>query len=182
MKHPFWSSEKILSLSALFISLLTLVVFIYQTDLIREQQYKSVYPHLGFANHYGGTLRYEYVITNEGIGPALVEEVIVKYGDAKYEDIIDFVDDRMQEADSVTYFHANLRKGRLIPAGEKISLIKLASEQDLEGTGLPLNTHSGSAQLYQVLNSDSLQIEVRYRSIYDEYWIIRNGGRSPEKQ
>ena len=182
MKRSFWSSEKILSLSALFISLLTLIVFIYQTDLIRKQQYKSVYPHLGFINRFGGTLNYEFAITNEGIGPALIDEVTVQYGDKNYEDVIDFVDEQMGETDSITYFHANLSSGRLIPAGEHIALIELASEQDLVGTGLPANTHRGAFKLYKVLNSDSLTIEVKYSSIYGESWIIRNGSESPEMQ
>ena len=182
MKRSFWSSEKILSMSALFISLLTLIVFIYQTDLIRKQQYKSVYPHLGFINRFGGTLNYQYVLNNVGIGPAIIDEVRVQYGEKNYEDIINFVDDQIEESDSITYFHTNLARGRLIPAGEHISLIKLASEQDLEGTGLPLNNNKGSFQLYEVLNSDSLIIEVKYSSIYGESWIIRNGSKSPEMQ
>ncbi len=33
---PFWTGDKLLSIAAVFVSLLTLVVFIYQTNLIRK--------------------------------------------------------------------------------------------------------------------------------------------------
>ncbi len=55
-------SDKILSLSAMFISICTLVVFLYQTNLIRKQQYMSVYPHLLLGNYGTWTPNYKFVL------------------------------------------------------------------------------------------------------------------------
>lgn len=50
-KKKFWTSEKILSLSAIFMSACTLLTLIYQTNLMLNQQQMSVYPHLEIGAH-----------------------------------------------------------------------------------------------------------------------------------
>jgi len=42
IKQPFWNNEKLLGISALLVSTMSLIVFVYQTDLLRKQQYMSV--------------------------------------------------------------------------------------------------------------------------------------------
>ncbi|MGB5387768.1 MAG: hypothetical protein WBN20_13370, partial [Eudoraea sp.] len=41
-----WNSDKILSLSAMSISVLTLIIFIYQTNLMSKQNYLSILPYV----------------------------------------------------------------------------------------------------------------------------------------
>ena len=41
-----WNSERILSLSAMSISFITLIIFIYQTNLMSKQNYLSILPYL----------------------------------------------------------------------------------------------------------------------------------------
>lgn len=184
----FWTSEKLLSLTALLVSLLTLMVFIYQTNLIRQQQYMSVYPYLNLSNEYGGTLRYNYTLTNEGIGPAIIESVKVISPESKvYDDLIDYVEDVIPEEDSTLLFHANISAGRLIPANEKIKLIQLVDKKMLEDLGfeeidtLPVNTFEDVNSLYKILNHDSLRIEIIYKSVYGEQWKLKNHQEVPEK-
>ena len=64
------NTDKILGLSAMLISICTLIVFLYQTNLIKKQQYMSVYPYLTLGNNGSFTADYEYSLTNNGIGPA----------------------------------------------------------------------------------------------------------------
>lgn len=183
MKKRFWSSEKLLSLSALLVSLLTLVVFIYQTNLIRKQQYMSVYPFLSLGNQYGGTLKYRYVLKNEGIGPALIEEVKITSPDGKiFRDLVDYVDDQTINADSIWYVHSNLTSGRLVPAGAEVALIQLVDKDLLVEMGIddiedlpPVNEWEESKALYDILNADDLHIEITYSSVYDESWTVKNG-------
>lgn len=188
MKVKFWTSEKLLSLTALLVSLSTLVVFVYQTQLIRQQQYASVYPYLQLGNEYSGTFKYKFVLVNEGIGPAVIEDIkIYSSGAEVYDDVIDYVDARVMEEDSVWYVYSNLNVGKLMPAEKKIPLIQVVDDalleelgvEDLEG--LPPNTLKGVAALYEVLNNDSLKIEITYSSIYGETWMLRNGGNAPVK-
>lgn len=187
MAKPFWNSEKILSASALLISLTTLIVFIYQTKLIRKQQYMSVYPYLDLQNGGGGTLQYIFQLSNEGIGPAIVQDIEIKAPNGKeYTDFIDYVDDVVEEKDSIWYLYSSVKPGRLIPAEEKIPLIQLVTKELLKNQGYyeyydTPNTLEGSVKLYQILNHDSLQVKIVYQSIYGEEWSITNKSNSPTK-
>ena len=181
MKNKFWTSEKLLSLSALLVSLLTLFVFIYQTNLIRKQQYLSVYPHLLLSNERSGSLEYKYALTNQGVGPALISEVLVRKGDQSFPDVIDYLEETNLIQDSVWFLHTNLVKGRLISAKEKLYLIELASEYLTTEMGLPPNTLEGSKLLHKALNAEDIEVEIVYESIYGERWRIKNDGKPPLK-
>jgi len=188
MKAKFWTSEKLLSLTALLVSLITLIVFVYQTKLIRQQQYASVYPYLALGNEYSGTFKYKYILVNEGIGPAIIDEIKVYTNETEvYGDVIDYVDAAMMEEDSIWYVHSNLNVGKLVPAEKKIFLIQVVGADLLKELGienvedLPTNTLNGAKALHQVLNNDSLTIEITYSSIYGETWVLRNGGNPPQK-
>lgn len=124
MKKGFWNIEKIVGLTALIVSLLTLIVFVYQTNLLRKQQYMSAYPHLSLMNEKSSTLQYSFSLSNHGVGPAFIESVKVSASnDMVYDDIIHYVEKTMGKQDSINYVYSNLWVGRLIPANEKINLI-----------------------------------------------------------
>lgn len=189
MSSKFWTTEKIFSLSAMMVSLLTLVVFIYQTNLIRQQQYMSVFPYLNLSNKYSGSLQYQYVLQNNGIGPALIDSVKITAPNGKiYNDLVNYLDDVIPSEDSIWYLHSNIRKGRLIPVDEAIPLIQLVSPEVLvnlgvkDTTGLPKNTISDAEELWHILNDDSLEIQIVYTSIYDEKWSLSNRDGVPERQ
>lgn len=183
MSKKYWNSEKLLSLTALLVSLLTLAVFIYQTSLIRKQQYMSVYPHLRLGNGGTGTLNYQFTLANEGIGPAFITDLKIYAGQGKvYDDVVDYVDSHINEEDSVWYMHSNLSPGVLIPPQDSYVLIMLADREMTDELGVAPNTLEGAARLYHVLNNDSLEIEITYASIYGEEWTITNGTTIPEKQ
>jgi len=188
MKKKFWTGEKLLSIAAVLVSLMTLGVFSYQTNLIRQQQFMSVYPYLSFANNFSGSLRYQFVLKNDGIGPAMVDSVLVIAPDgSRYSDLVDYVDSMVPSEDSIWYLHSNIRPGKLIPAGEEVQLIQLINDEILasfgvtDTEGLPRNDLDDSQQLFKILNHDSLQIRVIYKSIYDERWVIRNSSGGPEE-
>lgn len=167
-------SEKILSLSAMFISLCTLIVFLYQTNLIREQQYMSVYPHLSLMNYGTNSSNYKYVLANDGIGPAILKSIEVKSRDGKtYNDINPYVEASIiQMRDStVGFYHSNIHVGKLIPADSKIELI-VANDNKL----------STSKKLHKILNADELEINIEYESIYGERWEITNNSDIPIKK
>ena len=119
-------SDNLLSFSAIFISICTLMVFLYQTNLIRKQQFMSVYPHLTLQNFGTLTENYSFVLKNDGIGPAIIESVQVKTkANETFEDLLPFVADRiikMQDS-TIGFYHTNMYPGQLIPAESKIDLI-----------------------------------------------------------
>ena len=183
MASKFWTSEKLLGLSALFISLCTLAVFIYQTNLIRKQQYMSVYPHLNLANHNSESLNYKYVLSNEGVGPAFIRTIHVKESNGKaYENLLTYVESKIQESDSIWIHYSDLYEGRLLSANDKIILFGLSDIGYTNARGLPSNTIVGANKLWHILNSDSLDIIISYESIYGERWRITSDSSSPIKE
>lgn len=181
MPKNFWNSEKILSLSALLVSLLTLIVFIYQTDLIRKQQYRSVYPHLVLTNQASGSLNYKYLLLNQGIGPAMLKDIkITHLSGTKHESLAEYVASKINEEDSIFFYNSDIYKGRLIPAGEEIPLFGLVTEKELAKYGIR-NTIYGANKLRSIINNDSLEIKLTYESIYEESWTISNWDPRPVK-
>ena len=181
MPKPFWNSDKFLSLSALLVSLLTLIVFVYQTDLIRKQQFRSVYPHLVLTNQASGSLNYQYVLLNQGIGPAMLKDInITHLSGEKYESLAEYVASEINEKDSIFFYNSDIYEGRLIPAGEEIPLFGMISEKELAKYGVR-NTIYGANKLRSIINNDSLEVRITYESIYEESWTISNWDPRPIK-
>lgn len=182
MKAKFWTSEKILSASALLVSISTFIVFVYQTNLIRKQQFMSVYPHLQLSNYGSGSLEYKYVLINKGVGPALVKSVkIISPSGKTYEDFIDYVANQINEKDSIWFSHSNIYQGRLIAVDEEIFLIQMTDNKYVKEYDLPINTLEKADRMRGILNHDSLKVEIQYESIYGERWTITNESAIPIK-
>lgn len=188
IRKGFWNIEKIVGLTALIVSLLTLIVFVYQTNLLRKQQYMSAYPHLSLMNEKTGTLQYSFSLANYGVGPAFIESVKVSASnDMVYDDIIHYVEKTMGKQDSIKYAHSNLWVGQLIPANEKINLIQLLDDTTIKDWGLVAsentvkNTLDVANKLYQILNDNEMDIEIIYSSVYGEKWSIGNHSNVPKK-
>ena len=67
------------------ISFITLLIFIYQTDLMRRQNYLSILPYMDMytsANTHDNA--FTLGLKNHGIGPAILESVHLIYKDQKY--------------------------------------------------------------------------------------------------
>ncbi|GAB4510250.1 MAG: hypothetical protein Tsb004_12740 [Allomuricauda sp.] len=158
----------------MFISICTLVVFLYQTDLIREQQYMSVYPHLALENHGTHSPNYRYVLQNKGIGPALIKSVQVKTKQGKtYDDIVSYVEASLNQKGGSTfsYSYSNLFSGQLVPANSHIDIIRIND-----------STMHIADQLFQILHKDGLDIRIEYESIYGECWEMANHPGAPKKK
>lgn len=178
----FWSSEKLVSISAILISLLTLMVFVYQTNLLREQQFLSVYPHLTFGNERSGTLDYEYILRNEGVGPAFIESIEISDKEKEsYPYLSEYVNSKRSKNDSISSHSTGIYVGKLIPANKQIVLYGLWDENETKELKLPKNTLQAARKLRAILNAEDLEIKIRYRSIYNEHWTISSRSSSPEK-
>jgi len=172
MKFKKINSEKLLSLTAMLISIGTLIVFLYQTNLIRKQQYMSVYPYLSMTNYGSNTENYMYVIDNNGIGPAIIKSISVKTKTGEtFTDIAPFVGSKLLKSDSVGYYHTNLSVGMLIPANSQIKIIELIDKKV-----------KSARRLFEILNKEGAIISVEYESIYEEVWRVTNQSKIPVKK
>ncbi|MEO0894822.1 MAG: hypothetical protein AAFY71_00280 [Bacteroidota bacterium] len=171
-KPSFWTSEKLLSLAALFTSVCTLIVFSYQTALIRKQQYTSVLPYLEMGHYYSYSINYCYKIKNNGIGPAILKKVEITNKEGKvFEDLVDYLAYEIEKVkDTVHINYSNLRVGQLIPENSEIDIIKFNGTNQKEAT-----------KLRSYFKLEKVEIVYEYESVYGERWRIRNGEKVPEK-
>lgn len=171
-KFTIWTSDKVASFSAVLISLGTLLVFVYQTALIRQDQHMAVYPYLNMTNQNTGSGQYKFVLKNEGIGPAIITSVKITSPDKKvYHDFIQYVDDVFGDDDSVNYFHSNLLEGVMIPEKETVYLIQTGD-----------NKESTGRKLRNLLNADQLKFEIEYQSVYGDKWVLYSDNNIPQKK
>lgn len=170
-KKKFWSTDKIVSISAMLISILTLMVFIYQTSLMRQQQQLSVMPYLSVSNANTGTPLFKLQLENDGIGPAFIESRTVTYLDTVYDmDLPTFFFEKVPLFDSLEHvFHSNIRPGRMIPPGEIVNLFQIN------------NSLEEAIFLKNLLDSVNLDYQITYSSIYKQRWQIKNNQPIPKR-
>ncbi len=175
-----WNSDKIVSLSAMSISLITLVIFIYQTNLMSKQNYLSILPYLSLSissSPVDGTFKLR--LENHGVGPAIIESAMCTFENKKYDlsefddELFTFLRAKAPELDSIKAIsHSSLEKGMAIPIGASYGLIEV---NDSSSDFILL-----SSTLTRLIE-EGLRYEVIYRSIQDERWLINNDTQGPKK-
>ncbi len=177
--QPFWNSEKVMSSSAIFISLVTLIAMIYQSNLMREQyelarqaQFASTMPYLMMSNTNGNGPNHTLTLRNSGLGPALIDSVIVEYQDSVYyTDLPNFLYDNIPETyDIPSLYYSNLWPGQLMPAGETLNMLQVIDSQE-----------STDSLLSLLSRLTTLKCRIIYRSVYNERWEINTEQLQPVK-
>lgn len=174
-----FNSEKILSLSAMMISFITLIIFVHQTRLMSRQNYLSIMPYLDLSIS-TNTARNEFQLSlqNHGVGPAIIESVKVTL-DGKTVDLRDyenylysFLVENIPGLDKVKdYSSSSLDKGMAIPANTTYNVFTVRDSIGFEliTTGL------------ERLQSEDLDYEIIYKSIQEERWMIHHNSEGPKK-
>lgn len=172
---PKLSSEKIVSYSAIFISFITLIIFIYQTNLTRKQNYLSILPYLSLSttnNSEGGFFKVD--LNNVGIGPAIIISRKIIYKGEEYDmDFIDFLEEQQIKLDSFQHTNTTtIGRGTCIPANGQVTLFEIGrSKKELNQFLLILED----------LQDNGFDFEIIYQSIYQEKWRITTTSDLPEK-
>lgn len=171
MKKKSFRSSDVLSVCAIFISLITFCALLYQTWLIQKQQYASVLPILELFNSGPTNNEYKLVLVNSGVGPAFVKSIKVHYKDSVYEgDPQSFLEKVILPHDTINYVYSHIRPGKVIPAGEKILLFDVKdSEKD-------------ASKLRQYFGYEAAKLEFVYGSVYEEMWRMKGMIEPPVKE
>lgn len=82
------TTDRLIGISAMIISLLTLIIFTYQTYFFREQSRLLVEPRLHFNTEEienSMFVTFKQVVTNQGLGPAIICDSKITYQNKDYE-------------------------------------------------------------------------------------------------
>ncbi len=189
----FWNADKIISLSAFVVSIATLLALMYQIrlsgeqnelaqrqQLIRKQQYASVLPYLELrVDTNNGNRLFEFMLYNNGVGPAFIEEVRTIYDgqvypgplSSFYREVI-LPDDK----DTISLGTDNVYKGNLIPAGRETAMLTAYDYSSTPADRDRLITWFGRP----TDEPELARVEIIYSSVYGERWIVRGISAIPE--
>ncbi|MEK6481945.1 hypothetical protein WJR50_30675 [Catalinimonas sp. 4WD22] len=169
IKGSKWrKSDKLISLIALFISLGTFVTFAYQNYLIQKQQYRSVMPYL-MTNKFTGYDDNQQALTNiyisnNGVGPAFIEEIEIRYEGKVYHSVGEFLYKGVYATIPIKTGMTEIISGYAIPSGEGV-------------TFLDSNDSTAAKVLNEVYTK--MEMKVTYTSLYDEKWSISSKDLKP---
>ncbi len=179
-----FDADRIIAVSAMLIGLGSLATFAYQAKLMREAQHASVLPYLYVAlssNEQGVHL----LLTNSGIGPALIDDVRVHYqGRDIPADPFDFFVSLKPENNNLPLDVDKVQRGRLIPAGTTIAMMGVSDQKLLpeflrlfEIAEVPRAWYAAQG----VVGDSKAVIEITFSSVYGERWRVRSDRIVPEK-
>ena len=141
---------------AIIINLITVFVYIYQTNLMQKQQNASVWPYIEWEAHYVENEEFKIQVSNNGIGPALVLNTTIKVN-GKVQPNVDSLLTALVDTRRIPYLRGDIDR-RVLPAGARINLIETKDPK-------------WSELLYYAIQDKKLEIEICYESIYKEQWL-----------
>lgn len=156
--------DTLVGLCAIITSICAIIITLYQTKLQRTQQYASVKPMLmsfsnSFSNNNSSTslsYQYELLISNQGLGPAIITDYNYYYQSKPYKNIAQIIkkiktDNKLDSTKVITL--SSLWINQIIPVGEKLSIVKI--DDNILGP---------------ILDEADINIMVRYKSLYGQQW------------
>ncbi|MBK7873554.1 MAG: hypothetical protein IPJ74_24265 [Saprospiraceae bacterium] len=163
-----FSKEMIVALSANAVSIITLLIFIYQTNLMREQQHVAVWPCLEWlpsccTEEFGGYLQVE----NKGIGPAAVQSVNVQFKGKSVNSIDELF--TMAVGHSNFEYYTSTVESRVLAPGEKIKMFTIPNLE-------------WASKVDSVLRRNNFEVEICYCSVYMDCWKCRGTSNEPVKK
>ena len=139
------------------ISLVALLVSIYEANLMKAQQRALVWPHFVVSPNYSGR-GFSFIADNYGTGPAIIESVEVRYKDTlivDYDDLLDRINPNRQ----IGYdrLHMTSLNQTVFKAGEERQVFNMPWDDE---------TREMAKQMQYVT------IKVQYKSVLGDQWVF----------
>lgn len=194
-------SDRIVSVSAMLVAVASLAIVVYQVQLMRASQAAAVLPYLTVAmlDNDDGTF---IVVRNDGVGPALLEDVRIRYrGRELRTDPYDFyLAERAAKIDEIAadfeqsggdggFTVDKLAPGRLIAAGEWLLTLGWSGDagEEIRDDMLALFDIAEVPQSWYdqagvpASGPAKAIIEITYASLYGERWRVASDELAPER-
>jgi hypothetical protein len=182
-----WDTDRIISITAMVIGIGSLLTIAYQASLMRQAQHASVLPYLYLSLGANDQQGVRLMLSNSGIGPALVDEVHVRYQGRDFNgDPYDFILAQRPDMAKLGLGVDKVQTGRLIPVGATIQMVEFgpANGQKVlpdvlrlfEIAEVPRAWYTGLG----AAGGEKAVIEITYKSVYGDRWRVRSDRIVPE--
>jgi len=182
-----WDTDRIISITAMVIGIGSLLTIAYQASLMRQAQHASVLPYLYISLSANDQTGVRLLLTNSGIGPALVDEVHIRYQGRDFNgDPYDFILAQRPDIAKMGIGVDKVQTGRLIPAGATIQMVDLGpavGQKVLPDVLRLFEIAEVPRAWYAALGAtgaDKAVVEVTYKSVYGDRWRVRSDRIVPE--
>lgn len=167
-----WSADRIMSTSALALTIISLIALFYQlslareeNELIRKQQSASVLPHLSqwFSNTSEG---FKIIFGNKGVGPAFIKKVDLELKDTTFHNTDHLVNHLLKEiykrdSISIPASTSTFSDGYVLPANETIEIVVVKKPEHFK-------------IFKEFLNDIELDFTITYADVYGSEWKYSN--------
>ncbi|BFP42386.1 hypothetical protein FGF1_32310 [Flavobacteriaceae bacterium GF1] len=173
-----WSTDRVLSISAFFISVISLIALLYQSYLAREenklmqkQHSATVMPYLSqwFDDSPG---KHNMVIGNDGIGPALLKKVTISTKNDQHfnrtDDFFRHISKSNTFLDTTHYLYSTVAEGILIPANSTTEFASFDNSPDFK-------------RFLNLLHEIEFHFEIEYEDVYGSRWSLKYDEDIPTK-
>jgi hypothetical protein len=154
------NSELTVALSAIFVSIVTLFVYIYQANIMRKQQYASVWPHVIWDMTISSEEGFYISIYNKGVGPAFIRSTSLTYKGETMSDPLMYLTKIVGNIDSLNRWNVSV-DNRVIGAGEEIRLVQLSGRDIINK--LPADVYRDT------------EFQICFCSVYEDCWTSKKG-------
>ncbi|MDC7998287.1 hypothetical protein [Gilvibacter sediminis] len=174
-KFKLPSSDRLLSLVAMCMSLITLVIFVRQTNIMEKESHLGVLPYLAIeTSDNSQDKQFRIEIINYGVGPAIIESRVIKYKGKRYDmEFPAFLYETFPQMDSIKVLTAStVNQGLAIPAGQaRIVMVAGGSQESYE-------------QFLEIMlelegDDSEFEFEINYKSIFEDRWQLNATEREP---
>ena len=147
-------AEFLLAGVAFFVSSATLVVYLYQARMMRQQQHASVWPYL--ESYYSNVADYRLAVKNKGVGPAIIQRVEMSYDGHPLADDHALVDAVMGPG-AACDFEMSTLDHRVLAPGEEVVYFRIPDP--------------AQAKAFQVKKQGhTFGFKITYASVYGDRW------------
>lgn len=157
MKQGGWRghSEWIVASAAIFVSLSTLVVYIYQARIMQQQQHVSVWPYVEWAT--GNLDGFSMMVKNKGIGPAIVQRVERTLDGQPIETNRQLLEAVMGPDTKIRLINSGL-EGRVLSPGEEVLVLRIPDLTE-------------AREFQAKFRARKFAMNITYSSVYGDTWV-----------
>lgn len=158
MREPRFKqhTEYLVAATALFVSLSTLGVYIYQAKVMKEQQHVSVWPYVEWGT--GNVTDFHITVVNKGVGPAIIRKVEMRLDGKVMADNRELITAVLGPEWTLPSLINSSLHDRVLSPGERISPLLIGDVAAGRAFEAKLRAHT-------------FEYRITYCSVYGDCWV-----------